>query len=78
MRLGRIRLAKISNFSAKSLHGFIAANTSPGAAIKTDGWCAYPGAPGVDHDPHVIGKMAARIAAKPITYKMLILPEEKG
>jgi hypothetical protein len=132
---GRIRLAKISDFSAKSLHGFVAANMSPGATIKTDGWSAYPGAPGVDHDPHVVGKMAAHIvlpwvhrvfanvktwalgvyhglrekhlqsyldefvfrfnrrktrhaafrallaiglAAKPITYNMLILPEGEG
>ena len=29
--------------------------------IKTDGWSAYPGAPGVAHDPHVIGKMAAHV-----------------
>ena len=42
---GRIRLAKIPDFSAKSLHGFVAANMSPGATIKTDGWSAYPGAP---------------------------------
>ena len=58
---GRIRLAKIPDFSAKSLHGFVAANMSPGATIKTDGWSAYPGAPGVAHDPHVIGKMAAHV-----------------
>ena len=58
---GRIRLAKDPDFSAKSLHGFVAANMSPGATIKTDGWSAYPGAPGVDHDPHVVGKMAAHV-----------------
>ena len=28
---------------------------------RTDGWSAYPGAPGVSHDPHVIGKMAAHV-----------------
>ena len=33
----------------------------PGTTIKTDGWSAYPGTPGVDHDPHIIGKMAAHI-----------------
>ena len=49
---GRIRLGKIENFSAASLHGFVAANVAQGATIKTDGWAAYPGAPGVDHDPH--------------------------
>jgi hypothetical protein len=59
--LGRIRLAKIKNFSAASLHGFVAANIAPGATIKTDGWSAYPGAPNVKHDPHLIGKMAAHV-----------------
>ncbi len=59
--MGRIRLAKISDFSAKSLHGFVEDNIAPGTTIKTDGWSAYPGAPGVDHDPHIIGKMAAHI-----------------
>ena len=44
-----------------SLHPFIADNLVPGSTAKTDGWSAYPGAPGVDHDPHVIGKMAAHI-----------------
>ena len=57
--VGRIRLAKISDFSTKSLHGLVEDNISPGTTIKTDGWSAYPGAPGVDHDPHIIGKMAA-------------------
>lgn len=44
---GRIRLEKIENFSAASLHGFVAANVAQGTTIKTDGW-AYPGAPGVN------------------------------
>ena len=57
----RIRLVKNSDFSAKSLHGFVEDNIAPRLTIKTDGWSAYPGAPGVDHDPHIIGKMAAHI-----------------
>ena len=40
--VGRIRLAKISNSSAKSLHGFVEDNIAPGTTIKTDGWSAYP------------------------------------
>ena len=43
------------------MHGFVAANVAQGATIKTDGWAAYPGAPGVDHDPHVVGAMAAHV-----------------
>ena len=58
---GRIRLATIQDFSAASLHGFVAANLARGATIKTDGWAAHPGAPNVAHDPHVVGNMAAHI-----------------
>lgn len=58
---GRIRLSVIEDFSADSLHRFLRAAVAPGATAKTDGWSGYPGAPGVSHDPHVIGKMAAHI-----------------
>ena len=58
---GRIRLAEVPDYSAASLHPFIADNLAPGATAKTDGWSAYPGAPSVKHDPHVVGKMAAHI-----------------
>jgi hypothetical protein len=51
----------VSDYSADSLHPLIAGNLAPGAAAKTDGWSAYPGAPSVKHDPHVVGKMAAHI-----------------
>jgi hypothetical protein len=60
-RPGRVRLAGIADFSAASLHGFVAANVAPGATIKTDGWSAYKRAPDVVHDPHVVGKMAAHV-----------------
>jgi hypothetical protein len=33
---GRIRLGKIENFAAASLHGFVTANVAQGATIKTD------------------------------------------
>jgi hypothetical protein len=58
---GRICLAAVSDYSADSLHPFIAGNLAGGATAKTDGWSAYPGAPGVSHDPHVIGNMAAHV-----------------
>jgi ISXO2-like transposase domain/Transposase zinc-ribbon domain len=57
----RIRLAAIEDFSARSLHAFLAADLAPGATARTDGWSGYPGAPGVDHEPHVIGPMAAHV-----------------
>ena len=59
--LGRIRLAEIPDYSANSLHPFLAAHLAPGATAKTDGWSGYPGAPGLVHDPHTIGTMAAHI-----------------
>jgi ISXO2-like transposase domain len=58
---GRVRLAEITDFSAPSLHGFIAANVASGTTIRTDGWSGYPGAPDVVHDPHVIGPIAAHV-----------------
>jgi predicted RNA-binding Zn-ribbon protein involved in translation (DUF1610 family) len=58
---GRIRLSQVPDYSAASLHGVLAANLGPGATAKTDGWSGYPGAAGVTHDPHVVGKMAAHV-----------------
>ena len=58
---GRIRLAPIADYSAAAIHAFMAANLAPGATAKSDGWAAYPGAPEVTHQPHVIGNMAAHI-----------------
>jgi len=58
---GRIRLSQVADYSAASLRGFIAVNLAPGATAKTDGWSGYPGAAGITHDPHVVGKMAAHI-----------------
>lgn len=58
---GRIRLSVIPDFSAKSLHAFLKSTAAPGAIVKTDGWSGYPGAPGVSHDPHVVGPMAAHL-----------------
>ena len=58
---GRIRLAPIADYSAQSIHSFIASNVVPGATVKTDGWSAYQSVPAMTHDPHVIGNMAAHV-----------------
>jgi len=58
---GRVRLAVIKDASATSLRTFLKASVGPGATIKTDGWSGYSGAPGVTHEPHVVGNMAAHI-----------------
>src|SRR3984893_6551253 len=41
----------------RQLAFFHPGNLASVATAKTDGWSACPGAPGVSHDPHVIGKM---------------------
>jgi hypothetical protein len=58
---GRVRLAPIAGYSAESIGGFVATNVASGATLKTDGWAAYPGTSAVDHDRHVVGKMAAHL-----------------
>jgi transposase-like protein len=58
---GRIRLTEIKDFSATSLHAFLAENLAKDATAKTDGWSAYPGAEDINHEPHVVGPMAAHI-----------------
>jgi hypothetical protein len=58
---GRVRLSVIQDCTTPSLHSFVAANIAPGAVAKTDGWRGYYDAPGVTHQPHVIGNMAAHI-----------------
>ncbi len=40
---GRIRLGRIPDASASSLHPFIAANLEPGAVVITDAWAGYAG-----------------------------------
>ena len=58
---GRVRLAVIRDASATTLRAFLKVSVAPGATLKTDGWSGSPGAPGVTHEPHVVGPMAAHI-----------------
>ena len=58
---GRIRLAAIKDASATSLRTFLKDSVASGTTIKTDGWSGYLGAPGLTHEPHVVGNMAAHI-----------------
>ena len=57
----RLRLTVIHDDSADTLHTVIAQALATGCTAKTDGWAGYPGAPGVTHDPHVVGSMAAHV-----------------
>lgn len=60
-RPGRVRLEHIKDYSADTLHGVLNRNLTPGTTAQTDAWAAYPGAPGVIHQPYTIGPMAAHI-----------------
>ncbi len=59
--LGRARLCVIADYRASTLHAFLKSNVISGATAKTDGFASYTGVPHVNHDPHVIGPMAAHI-----------------
>jgi transposase-like protein/Zn ribbon nucleic-acid-binding protein len=54
---GRIRLSTLPDYSAESLHAFLAANFAPDATVKTDG-ARYCGSLAVNNDRHVVGVMA--------------------
>ena len=57
----RIRLAPIGDFSARSLHAFVAGTSAPGARVTTDGWSGYCGLPDHDHQPKVVGATPAHL-----------------
>jgi len=57
-RLGRLRLAAVADASAKSLEGFLDANTLKPLGTTTDGWRGYAGlkAKGYSHKPLTIDR----------------------
>ena len=57
----RRHLAPIGDFSARSLHAFVAGTSAPGARVITDGWSGYPGLPDHDHQPKVVGATPAHL-----------------
>ena len=60
-RPGRIRLKTIKDYSAVTLQRFVADSTDEGSTILTDGFSAYPGMPGRNHLPKVVGTIAAHL-----------------
>jgi hypothetical protein len=58
----RIRLAPIKDFFAASPHAFMAVSVAPESTAKTDSCPAYPGAPGMHHEPRVVGPVVAHVA----------------
>jgi transposase-like protein len=51
--IGRIRLRRISDMSKVSLHGFVQQAIEPGSTVTTDGWNAYRGMDGYNHNRQV-------------------------
>lgn len=60
-RPGRLRLATIQDFSAKSLHAFIGKAVAKEATIQTDAWSGYADPPVNDHRRRKVGPMAAHL-----------------
>jgi transposase-like protein len=67
--LGRLRLKKIADASAKSLEGFLATDSQKPLIVDTDGWSGYSGltAQGYEHQPinlsHSWGDASLRLPA---------------
>lgn len=60
-RPGRLRLAAVQDFSAKSLHRFLREAVAADATIATDAWSGYADPPVKSHRRHQIGPMAAHL-----------------
>ena len=71
----RIRLAPIGDFSARSLHAFVAGTSAPGARVITDGWSGYPGLPDHDHQPKVVGATPAHPSRADLDPSCVLEPE---
>jgi transposase-like protein len=58
-KIGRIRMRRVPNASAKSLEGFITEAIEPGSVIHTDGWAGYAGLKdkGYAHEPTPQGRL---------------------
>ncbi len=57
---GRLRLAHVTDASAASLQGFIAAALAPDSTAMTDGWQGYASLPNIiAHHPEVVGTRKA-------------------
>ncbi len=57
----RIRLAPLRDFSATSIGTFVTGVIEPGAILLSDGFSSYRNIQGYNHQPTVVGKMAAHI-----------------
>jgi transposase-like protein len=58
-KIGRIRIRRVPDASAKSLHAFVSESIEPGSAVHTDGWSGYAGlnGKGYVHEPAKQGRL---------------------
>jgi len=64
--IGRIRMARVADASARSLQGFVQSAVVPGSQIHTDGWDGYAGLPvlGYAHEVTVLRGLDSSAPAK--------------
>jgi len=69
---GRVRLQMVSDASAPSLTGFVAANVEPGAIVVTDGWGAYAPLRGIGyrHRPKTQGDPERAVKILPRVHRV--------
>lgn len=60
--IGRIRLKRVPDASSESLLGFIEEHVSPGANIRTDGWCGYEPLSTIGYEHKIVGPKDLNIA----------------
>lgn len=53
-KIGRIRLKRVADASARSLQGAIKSGVEPGSTVCTDGWSGYGGLPGKGYSHEII------------------------
>lgn len=58
-KCGRVRMRRVLDASATSLHAFVKDSVEPGSAVETDGWRGYDGLSslGYDHRPGKQGRL---------------------
>lgn len=58
-KIGRVRMARVPDASAKSLHAFVIEAIEPGSLVHTDGWAGYAGlgAKGYRHQATAQGRL---------------------
>jgi transposase-like protein len=73
MGIGRIRLARVPDFSAESLHPFIAYAVEPGSTVRTDGLPSYQGLKGYSHDRQIQKHLPAGEHLLPHVHRVVAL-----